>query len=318
MTDDSDAGDWFGGGVTVALVVVERTCSVPGGVVAAGCGCSSSSLPLLCYVFSLFSHLASLFLLPNDSSKGKLVLKSISFPKIIGCPCLQARNEEFSAVFNLQDYKASREKCYKQIQAAIVKYREIKKNINEGLKFYVSLQDAITNIKQQCSDFVMTRSIQCQEMIEDVQRQMAGLSFQDHKNAGSYSYPAVNQPHQTQRSSSHPPSDPQNVPHPHPQPQTQYFQPPGQSTIPGYAHPPPPYTTPLQPPPYHMPPAPGAPYPPRQVQQPPTNQEYGHPAYPGWRGPYYNAHGQQPGSLARPTYTNPGPYPPPHQDYYKQ
>ncbi|KAJ6899186.1 hypothetical protein NC652_025619 [Populus alba x Populus x berolinensis] len=231
---------------------------------------------------------------------------------------IQARNEEFSAVFNLQDYKASREKCYKQIQAAIAKYREIKENINEGLKFYVSLQDAITNIKQQCSDFVMTRNIQCQEMIEDVQRQMAGLSFQDHKNTGSYSYPAINQPHQTQRSSSHPPSDPQNVPHSHPQPQTQYFQPPGQSTIPGYAHPPPPYTTPQQPPPYHMPPAPGAPYPPRQVQQPPTNQEYGQPAYPGWRGPYYNAHGQQPGSLARPTYTIPGPYPPPHQGYYRQ
>lgn len=35
---------------------------------------------------------------------------------------------------------ASKEKCYKQIQAAIMKYREIKENINEGLKFYVTLQ----------------------------------------------------------------------------------------------------------------------------------------------------------------------------------
>lgn len=35
---------------------------------------------------------------------------------------------------------ASREKCYKQIQAAIAKFREIKDNINEGLKFYVTLQ----------------------------------------------------------------------------------------------------------------------------------------------------------------------------------
>lgn len=35
---------------------------------------------------------------------------------------------------------ASREKCYKQIEAAIEKYREIKENINEGLKFYVTLQ----------------------------------------------------------------------------------------------------------------------------------------------------------------------------------
>lgn len=35
---------------------------------------------------------------------------------------------------------ASCEKCYKQIEAAIAKYREIKENINEGLKFYVTLQ----------------------------------------------------------------------------------------------------------------------------------------------------------------------------------
>ena len=151
-------------------------------------------------------------------------------------------------------------------------------------------------------------------MIEDVQRQMAGLSFQDRKNTGSYTYPAVNQPHQTPRSSSQPPSDPQNVPHP--RSQTSYYQPHEQSTMPAYAHHPSPYTTPQQPPPYHIPPAPGAPYPPPQAQQP-TSQEYGQPAYPGWRGPYYNAHGQQSGSLPRPPYTIPGPYPP-HQGYYKQ
>ncbi|KAG5240442.1 hydroxyproline-rich glycoprotein [Salix suchowensis] len=223
---------------------------------------------------------------------------------------IQAQNEEFSAVFNLEDYKASREKCYKQIQAAIAKYREIKENINEGLKFYVTLQDAITNIKQQCSDFVMTRNIQCREMIEDVQRQMAGLSFQDRKNTGSYSYPSVNQPHQ--RSSSQPPSDPQNVPHP--RSQTSYYQPPEQSTVPAYAHPPSPYTTSQQPPPYHIP----APVLPTH----PTGSTSNRPGV--WptclsrvRGPYYNAHGQQPGSLPRPPYTIPGPYPP-HQGYYKQ
>ncbi|KDP34986.1 hypothetical protein JCGZ_09274 [Jatropha curcas] len=232
---------------------------------------------------------------------------------------IQAQNEEFSAVFNLEDYKASREKCYKQIQAAIAKYREIKENINEGLKFYVTLQDAITNVKQQCSDFVMTRSIQCREMIEDVQRQMAGLSFQDRKNPGSYNYPAVNQAHQTPRSSPPPPAEPQNISHP--RPQAHYYQPPEQPSMLGYSHPPPPYGTPQQPPPYHIAPAPGTPYPPPQVQQqPPTSQEYGQPAYPGWRGPYYNAHGQQPGSLPRPPYTVPNPYhPPPHQSgYYKQ
>jgi hypothetical protein len=43
--------------------------------------------------------------------------------------------DEFLVIF-----PASREKSYKQIEAAIAKFREIKDNINEGLKFYVTLQ----------------------------------------------------------------------------------------------------------------------------------------------------------------------------------
>ncbi|KAL0799604.1 hypothetical protein Bca101_054779 [Brassica carinata] len=210
---------------------------------------------------------------------------------------IQAQNEEFSSLFNLEDYKASKENCYKQIQAAISKYREIKENVNEGLKFYVTLQDAITNVKQQCSDFVMTRSIQCREMIEDVQRQMSGLSFQDHRSSGPY--PSV---HQRTASSSPPPPETQNPSHSHPQ--APYYRPPEQQTRPGYTIPP--YGPP---PPYHTPhsQAPPQPYPPQAPQQP----------YPSWQqGPYYDPQGQQP----RPPYTAQNPYPPPHQGggYYRQ
>ncbi|KAL4375766.1 hypothetical protein AHAS_Ahas05G0314600 [Arachis hypogaea] len=214
---------------------------------------------------------------------------------------IQAQNDEFSALFNLEDYKASREKCYKQIEAAIAKFREIKDNINEGLKFYVTLQS---------NDFVMTRNIQCREMIEDVQRQVAGLSFQD-KNSGAFSssYPPVGS--QNQR-----PSTQQTDP----RPQTLYYQPPEQPPVSSYGHPPPSNGSVAHqpPPPYHIPPTSAAPYQPHQVhQQAPA--EYGQPAYPGWRGPYYNAPAQQPGSVPRPPYTVPSPYPPPHQGgYYKQ
>ncbi|KAG2700798.1 hypothetical protein I3760_06G014300 [Carya illinoinensis] len=226
---------------------------------------------------------------------------------------IQAQNNEFSAIFNLEDYKALREKCYKQIQAAIAKFREIKENINEGLKFYVTFQDAITNVKQQCSDFIMTRGIQCREMIEDVQRQMAGLSFQDGKNTVANNYPSVG--YQNQRSNLHQQADPRL--------QTPYYHTREQPTMAGYGHPPAPYSSPQPPPPLHpyqVPPASAAPYPPPQAQQQlPASHEYGQPAYPGWRGPYYNAHAQQPGSLPRPPYNIPAPYPPPHQSgYYNQ
>ncbi|KAG8498414.1 hypothetical protein CXB51_007157 [Gossypium anomalum] len=227
---------------------------------------------------------------------------------------IQVQNEEFGAVFNLEDYKASREKCYKQIQAALAKCKEIKENINEGLKFYVTLQDAINNIKLQCSDFVMTRNIQCREMMEDVQRQMAGFNFQDRESTGPY--PSVGQPRQNPRSSTQQLTESQSISHP--SPQTPYYRPPEQPMH-GYGHPPPPYTAPQQPSPYHVPPSTGAPYPPPHAQQhTPVGHEYGQPAYPGWRGPYYNAPAEQSGSHPRPPYTIPNPYHPHQSGYYKQ
>ncbi|XP_047330038.1 vacuolar-sorting protein BRO1-like [Impatiens glandulifera] len=217
---------------------------------------------------------------------------------------IQAQNDQFAAMFNLEDYKASREKSYKKIEAAIAKYREIKENINEGLKFYVTLQEAITNVKQQCSDFAMTRNIQCREMIDEVQRQIGGFSFQDKNNSSNnYNYTPVGQsPHQTARPSSYYQQHPEQQ------------QPPQPSSGYGHHHPPT-YGGPPQPqPPYQYPPAGGHPY--TQQQQPAASHEYGQPAYPGWRGNYYNAPtpppaAQQPGSLP-----SPYPTPPPHQGGY--
>ncbi|XP_019164972.1 PREDICTED: ALG-2 interacting protein X-like [Ipomoea nil] len=236
---------------------------------------------------------------------------------------IQAQNDEFASIFNLVDYKATCEKIYRQIEAAIAKYREIKDNVNEGLKFYVTLQDAITNVKQQCSDFVNTRNMQCREMIDEVQRKISGLSFQDSKPSGAYNYPSVGQLN----------SQPTG-PNPPPLTQSPVYQPPQQPTVPSYvhpphphpshppphhaSHPPSPYATPQQPPPpYHLP-AQSIPYPhPQYQQQPLPSHEYAQPAYPGWRGPYYNAPPQQPGSMPRPPYTVP-PYPPNQNGYYRQ
>ncbi|GAB4840360.1 bck1-like resistance to osmotic shock [Ancistrocladus abbreviatus] len=220
---------------------------------------------------------------------------------------IQAQNDQFSAVFNLEDYKASRDKCSRQIQAAISKYRDIKENINEGLKFYVTLQDAIMNIKQQCSDFVMTRSIQCHEMIDDVQRQISGLSFQD-RTTGTQNYPPVGQSHQMPRPSQQR-TDLANMAQ-HSISQTPYYLPNQQPSMPGYG--PPSGSSQQLPTNYHQTPTPAvAPYQHHQPQQQPPNHEYGQPAYPGWRGPYYNT--QQPGSFPRPPYTVSSQYPPSQQ-----
>lgn len=250
---------------------------------------------------------------------------------------------------------ASREKTYKQIGAAVAKFREIKDNINEGLKFYITLQvptpslasslpltptlrgavpehaknrffplqDAIMNVKQQGNDFVMTRSLQCTEMVESMQKKMASLSFSEGKPAG-YGYQSTGP--------SNPPANayclpPEPLSHPRPSAYTQPYPPPEQhqqQPRPGaYSHPYPPYVAPPPTPPqqqqlhpYHAAPMGVGPY---QVAQPqpqpqPARGDYGQPAYPGWRGPYYNAAPQQQQPAApqqpRPPYTLPGPYAP--------
>ena len=39
-------------------------------------------------------------------------------------------------------------------------YREMQDNMSEGLRFYMSLQEAISTLRQQSGDYVLTRSIQ--------------------------------------------------------------------------------------------------------------------------------------------------------------
>jgi programmed cell death 6-interacting protein len=88
---------------------------------------------------------------------------------------IRTLNDTFCSMFEWEDYKGAQDKAHKQVEAAISKFREIQGKINEGLKFYTSVQAVITNLKQQCSDYVMTRKIQSRDMIEDLQRKSTGM-----------------------------------------------------------------------------------------------------------------------------------------------
>ncbi|CAL9090990.1 unnamed protein product [Musa textilis] len=247
---------------------------------------------------------------------------------------LQSKNDDFAAMFNLEDFKVildvhvnilsgiltmyrygsllflkillpvAREKSYKQIAAAVAKYREIKESIIEGLKFYVTLQDALTNVKQQCSDFIMTRSIQCRELIEDVQRQIAGLNFAtDGKTGYNYPsgylqpFPSTGQPDH-QRTTQQP--EPQSTPPPsHPQPS--YHHVPAEQPGPVYLQPypstgqPDHQRTTQQPEPQSTPP-PSRPQPPYHhlpAEQPRPRYAHPYPAYAApQQTPYYAPVGQ--------------------------
>lgn len=46
------------------------------------------------------------------------------------------------------------------IRSKLAIYRELRDNLSEGLRFYMSLQEAITTLRQQAGDYVLTRTIQ--------------------------------------------------------------------------------------------------------------------------------------------------------------
>ncbi|KAJ3680330.1 hypothetical protein LUZ60_016608 [Juncus effusus] len=93
---------------------------------------------------------------------------------------IQEQNHEFASSYKTAEYKVSYERCVEQIHTAIAKFREIKENMSEGIKFYVTLQDALNNLKQQSSDFAMTRNIQCSEMANNLKSRHGWRLFGHH------------------------------------------------------------------------------------------------------------------------------------------
>ncbi|KAL8137965.1 hypothetical protein V2J09_003966 [Rumex salicifolius] len=120
---------------------------------------------------------------------------------------IQAQSDQLSAILNLEDFKASCEKCNEEIQSALAKYQEIKENINKGLKLYATIQDAINDVKQQCSDFVRSGNIECHEMIDQISVNSRSMVEQTRREANTDPYY-----YQSERSHpspfAHPQSDP--------------------------------------------------------------------------------------------------------------
>ncbi|KAI5065951.1 hypothetical protein GOP47_0018575 [Adiantum capillus-veneris] len=118
---------------------------------------------------------------------------------------IMVQNKRFAAVFNVEDFRVSCDRTFKHLGAAVAKYREIQDNIsNAGIKFYLSLQDAINSLKQDCSEYVTSREAQNRDMIEALQRQLAGFSFRE--NSSSMPYPTISSPAQREPSPGPPPT----------------------------------------------------------------------------------------------------------------
>ena len=76
----------------------------------------------------------------------------------------------FRAAFAVPAWRAACEAAAQGQRASLRAYREILDHLSEGLRFYMSLQEAIAAHKQQCDDFCYTRALQREEAAGEVER----------------------------------------------------------------------------------------------------------------------------------------------------
>ena len=66
----------------------------------------------------------------------------------------------YKSVFGITEWRQTCEGAAAGLRAQVKGYKEARDNLSEGLRFYMSLQEAIVQLSQQIGDFCLTRRIQ--------------------------------------------------------------------------------------------------------------------------------------------------------------
>ncbi|XP_046563648.1 LOW QUALITY PROTEIN: programmed cell death 6-interacting protein-like [Haliotis rubra] len=205
---------------------------------------------------------------------------------------IQNANTDFSNARSSNQSAAAREAKLKELQAAYNIYTELKGNLEEGTKFYNDLTPLLVKLQSRVMDFCFARKTEKEELMQDVQKQIANTKSQPAPPTPTYQGgPGQSAPPAAPASSS---SGANRVAPPRPPPPTTSgigqsgvpTAPPGPAAAAGSAPPPagaPPGTAPHQ-----------TPYPAQGYQQPPTQNYAGYGGAPppqagqpqGWQAPY--------------------------------
>jgi programmed cell death 6-interacting protein len=201
-----------------------------------------------------------------------------------------AGQHAFREAYNFADWRRACEAAATGVRARVALFKELDGNLQEGVRFYSSLQDAVAALRQQVGDHCATRHIQRDEMVEELQRaaagqeaaaaaaaHMAAMTLQQHHQYqappplqqsggyGPYSGPPPPPPQQQQQQQQHygqpqwpPPAYAQQQAYQSPPAPPAGYQAPAQPGYGGqqqYGHagpPPPQQATPPAPPPQHQ------------------------------------------------------------------
>ena len=87
----------------------------------------------------------------------------------------------FRAALAVPAWRAACEGAAAGQKAALRCYRDVLDHLSEGLRFYMSLQEAVAAHKQQCEDFCYTRALQRDEAAGEAERGKAAQAQQQHQ-----------------------------------------------------------------------------------------------------------------------------------------
>eukprot|EP00191_Tetraselmis_sp_GSL018_P024919 CAMPEP_0177627274 /NCGR_PEP_ID=MMETSP0419_2-20121207/31113_1 /TAXON_ID=582737 /ORGANISM="Tetraselmis sp., Strain GSL018" /LENGTH=411 /DNA_ID=CAMNT_0019128411 /DNA_START=56 /DNA_END=1287 /DNA_ORIENTATION=- len=77
---------------------------------------------------------------------------------------------KFVTLFGVADWRSACSTAAADVRNAVGLYRELRDNLSEGARFYLQLQEVITSLSQHCGDFCLTRRIQRDDLVEELQR----------------------------------------------------------------------------------------------------------------------------------------------------
>ncbi|GMH40651.1 hypothetical protein BSKO_08555 [Bryopsis sp. KO-2023] len=80
----------------------------------------------------------------------------------------------FRETFNVEEWRVKINMYSREVKDKVKVMYEVRDNLGEGIRFYMSLQDAVSTLKQQVSDFAMTRRIQSNDNMERLNRPRGG------------------------------------------------------------------------------------------------------------------------------------------------
>lgn len=168
----------------------------------------------------------------------------------------------YRQAFGFREWRQACEGAASGMRSKVALFVEVRDNFSEGLRFYMSLQEAISHLAQQVGDYSMTRQIQRDDLVEDLDRSTSSASHQmSQMNLNPPGYGAQPPPPHN-----YPPpayQAPPQAPQPHAQAQQSAY-----SQAPNAHHYPPP--TPQY---YHQQPPPQNPYGQPQYSAPPQQQQ---------------------------------------------